>query len=226
MIAAARMPGFLGKLVRLFSRREKALVVLLLLGMLVGAVLEAAGIGLVMPFLVVLSDPRAVENHASLAWIYQLSGAGSRRQFVVWLGVSLLIAYVLKSSFLGVLAYAKYRFIFNQQSSIGSRVLAVHMRRPYAYHLRTNSALLVRKISSDVNRVVSNVLVPAAYVAVESMIACAIVALLFALRPVPTLFLVVGLGGAAGLFYAAIRDRLLFWGKRSQAANGKMLQSV
>src|SRR5205823_9741659 len=129
------------------------------------------------------------------------SGLASRHQFLVWLGVALVIVYVLKSAFLGLLAYARNRFIFSLQTSIGTRLLAVHMRRPYDQHLRTNSAVLVRKINGDLNRVVGNVLVPLASLAIDSLIACAIVALLLVLRLLPTLLIVLGLGGVAAVYY-------------------------
>lgn len=184
----------------------KALIILA--GMFIGAVLETAGIGLVLPFLALVGDPSMLSSHERVArlqsWVDQHTPTG----VFVTLSVALLLFFAVKNAYLAVLSWVQLRFLRRQQLNVATGVLRNYLSQPYEFFLRRNSAILTRTVSHDVPVAFNQVLKPVATLIVESLVSTGVVILLLVVAPVPTLAAAALLGGTGLLFFRATRRTL------------------
>lgn len=216
----------LTQVLSIFEGAERPRAFLLLLAIVVGAVLEMVGIGLVMPFIALLTDPSLVERNQVLAWLQELSGADTERSFLLLCGALLLAYYLLKNVLLGVLTYAQYRFVYGKARAIAGELLRAYLTAPYSLHLRRNSAELQRNINTDVP-LMSQWVVAQTFLLVSDVLILTIVAgLLLWVQPVATLAAAVVLGGVGYAYLRIARRRTGELGREQQDQFGRMVQWV
>jgi len=214
------------RLLFFLSKREKFEAVGLLLLMLIASVFEAIGIALIFPLIAVISDPEAIRTQESLAYLYSISEFGTVREFMLWLVGVVFAVYLLKYVYLALLYYIQYRYIFRLQEQLSVRLFSAYLRSPYTYHLKKNSAELLRNVNSEVLWIFSGVLIPALTSLIEVMIVVIILAVLVVTSLLPTIAAVAILGGASFGFYLFIRKRAATIGQVQQAYNGEMIKWV
>src|SRR5262249_6676261 len=86
--------------------------------------------------------------------------------------------------------------VARSRTELARRALAVYLGAPYAFHLRRNSADLIRAATGAVDEVFRRVLTPAVGIATETLVVLAIGTVLAVTAPAVTLVLVLALGGA------------------------------
>ena len=194
--------------------------------MLLGAIFEALGVGLVFPFIAVVSDPGIVETNATLSRVFLATGLETHREFVISASLVLLLLFVVKNLYVAFQQYAQFAFAYRSQVRLSRRLLSHYLRSPYMFHLRRNSAELLRNVNSEVLWVFNHVVVPLLVVASESLVVLFVALFLVWMAPVATLWAFLVLGGASGLFYWIIRRKARNHGKAQQKYMGQMIQWV
>jgi ATP-binding cassette, subfamily B, bacterial PglK len=216
------------KLVQLIVHDRRAVVPLagMLAGMLVAAVLEAAGVGLIMPFIAVIDRPEIVDHSRPLRWLRAAAHLGSSREVVVFVGLLLAGTFVVKNAYLAWFQRAQFRFIFANQVALGRRLVAAYLHAPYTLHLQRNSAELLRVVNTDIPTVFNHVVVSAFVLVVEGVSVLVVAALVVAYEPVlvPAIGLVAG--GFGWGFYRAIRHELTRLGREQLVDQAAMIQAV
>lgn len=144
------MLGRVRKLWSLFERRERWQLSGLFGLVLVGAALEMLGMGLIAPFLSLLQEPAAVREQPVLAGVYSALGEPPPRQFLMGTGVGLIGIYALKNAYLAGMYYLQFRFLFNKQYALASRLFQAYLQAPYPFHLQRNTAQLLRNVTAEV----------------------------------------------------------------------------
>ena len=210
----------------LLERRAKRQAVLLCGIMLLGAVFEGLGVGLVFPFIAIVTDPTIIETNGTLSRIFLASGLETQRQFVMAATVVLLVLFIVKNLYIAFQQYAQFAFSYRSQVNLSSRLLKHYLRSPYAFHLRRNSAELLRNVNSEALWIFHQVMVPLLGVLSESFVVLLIALVLMWVAPLATLWAFLLLGGASGLFYWMIRSRARDYGKAQQTHMGQMIQWV
>ena len=108
----------------------------------IGAALEAAGIGLIIPFLSALvSEDFQIPN--LILRIFPYLNSLNREEIIIGSVALFVIFYLLKSLFLMFLAAVQAGYYYNLQGSISVRLFGCYLRKPYAFHLQNNSAKLL-----------------------------------------------------------------------------------
>lgn len=214
----------LRKFVRLLTRRQRALGAGLALMMIVGACLEMIGIGLVAPIVSLVLSPAEVSSSVAVSHVQAIFGVSRSANGLLLIGSLFAGVFLLKNSFLALLAYSQYRFLFNRQVDFASSLLRAYVMRPYVRHAETSTAILLRNVNQEVNLAFSNVIIPLGNLIVEAMIAVAILLLLVAVEPLAALFAVSVIGVASLVLWVIIRRRLSATGRRAQDASGKVYQ--
>lgn len=142
----------------LLDKRQKRKMVILLFSMLIGAVLETASIGLVIPVITVVITPNAIQENQYLNWVYQFLNMKSETQFTIFIMLSLIMAFILKNLFLFVQQKMLYRFIYTNQFRTSERMMKNYLRRGYEFYLNSDTSVIQRSITSDVNNMYALIL--------------------------------------------------------------------
>ena len=146
------MKGIIKKIRYIFNRKQQNTMILLLAGIFVGAVFELFGVSLFMPLVEVISTPDKIRSSRILSHFVDALSLEDMTQVFVALAVAIIIIYVVKNVYLSVLYYFLYRFIFNNQLVISTRLISCYLRKPYAYHLDKNTSEMIRNIMMDTER--------------------------------------------------------------------------
>lgn len=209
----------------LLSAQQKHSAWLLLGLMLVGMVLETAGVGLIVPAMALMVQSDLAGRYPSIAPVLQALGNPDRKE-LLQVGLLFLVGvYAIKAVFLGFLAWRQARFAHNLQESLSFRLFAGYLRQPYSFHLQRNSAQLIRNIIGSVNGV-TNVVQQGLSLVSEVFVLFGFTLLLFTIEPGGALVVVIALGTAASVFHRFTRKRIERWGKDSQLNEGLRLQHL
>ena len=137
----------------LLDRRQKKIMVGLVFLMLIGAVLETMGVGMVVPVMQVVMDENAIQENAYLQVICRVLNLdqSDNTQLMVLLMLALIGVFVVKNIFLFFQQKAQLKFVYTNQFATSRRMMINFMQRPYEYYLNADTAVIQRSITSDVN---------------------------------------------------------------------------
>ncbi len=192
------------------AMRRRSLVLVVL--MLVGGMLEACGIGLVIPLFHVVSAPDRVDDIAILAFLNDVLGRPDHTAFVTIFCIGLFLFFVAKNLFVGGIVYFRNRFVMRGQAVVASRLLDSYLSQPYAYHLNQNTAGLLRNLTQSVGQLFSGTALPILMIITELCVVVAVLAVLVATEPVAALTVSLVLGVPIALLTRALRRRMRAWG--------------
>ena len=184
----------LHKIRRILTKREKVQILVLAILMLIGAALETFGIGFIVPFISMISNPHIIQEHRSLLFIYHLFDIKSLNKFLIVIGVALMIFYLFKNMYIFSINSIQLKFIFNKQAFLSSRLFNIYLRKPYVFHVRRNSAELLQSVDSDVGQFYGGVIQQILILFSEGLVVVGVVTLLFLVEPYMTLVAVIILG--------------------------------
>ena len=208
----------------LLDSRERRNAIILFFMILITGILEAVGVGSLMPFLSVLSNPETVQENVYLAYAYQAFDFSDTDSFLLFLGSGVFCVVVFGLSFKALTQYALARFTHMRNYSLSTRLLRGYLARPYSWFLNRHSADLGKTLLSEVQQVISQALIPTAQFIAQSVIALCLLGMVLLMDPLMALMAATLLGGAYALIYAALRTYLQRIGADRVRANQERFQ--
>ena len=127
--------------------------------MLVIAVFEAFGIGLLYPLITIIGDTDWLEHHNKAREIFSFFRIDNHRKLVFAASLSLLIFYIFKNILILLQGKIQINFSLNNQRDYSKRLYSYYMNKPYLYHLDTNISIIARNISTGGITVFSEILI-------------------------------------------------------------------
>jgi ATP-binding cassette subfamily C protein len=173
---------------------ERLKVLALIVLMVIGALMELVGLGLVMPVIAVLAKPELMVQNKFLRVIHEVVNPSSDHQFILLLCAVVAVVYLGKNLFLLFLTRRQARFVFTKAAELGSRLFELYLSTPYSYHLRRNSSVFMNNITM-IGKVAFNVLMPAMMLATEAVVIVVIFGTMLFFAPL----LAMGLAFVSGL---------------------------
>jgi ABC-type multidrug transport system fused ATPase/permease subunit len=207
---------------RTLTTSEKKRLVIIWGLILVGMVLETFSLGLIIPFIGLLSQD-GYQADIPLVGSY-LEGLSTERVLVLAM-VGLAIVYVIKSAFLYFSAHVQRRFIYATSGRLSQEAFETYLSQPYSYHLERNSATLIRNVE-NARSIIGGGLDPFLVLLTDGLVALGLFVLLLIVEPVGTLCVLALFGGAAVMFQRATRARISSWGSARKFHAGKVLQHL
>ena len=215
------------KKISLISDKKFNQRMLIILVMVIGAAaFETAGIGLIVPYIQMLSAPERVNEIQWLNFIYMEMGFENQKSFLILISFALIIFYVTKNAYLLFMYYLQFCFCYEKKVSLSRNIFLSYLRRPYAFHLQRNTSELLRNVTLSVDNVVDNGLLIIINIVAEILVIVCIFTLLIVLQPVPVLLGVFLVGLPTITVYKFIRHKATRWGQEMQHYTTKMIQWV
>ena len=201
-------------------RRAAALVVMMLTGMM----FELAGTGLVIPALLVLTEPDLGATYPALQPVLAALGHPNQTRLIVVVMMALVGVNLVRTAFLALMTWQQYRFALDVQAEVSERLFSTYLHQPYAFLLRRNSAELIRNAVTEVYNFTGYILLPAILVLTEALVLVGMGALLTVVEPVGTAAVVAVLGVASWGFSRITSAPLERWGLARQGHEKKRMQ--
>lgn len=196
------------KIVHLLPTNQYPVCFLLLLAMLVGGILEAVGIGAILPLISVMGDEAFLARHDRVNEFAGQIGISSHTEFVLFCAGSLVVIYLLKNLFIGFESWWQFRFVVKNQVIYSSNLFAEYLSRPYLFHINHNTAQLLRNVNNGGMVVFSNILLPLLSIITEFITAAVIWLMLVFVEPFAAIVVAGIMGGILLAIIKSFRKRI------------------
>lgn len=205
----------------LLAREQRKTFVGLLLIMMAMAVLETVSIGLLMPFIGIVNSPELVFQNKWLSFVYRTFGLDSPRDFLIVVGLLMVVIFILKNALQFVLQFLQSRSLLEVQMSIEKQLLGCYLSRNYAFFVERNSADLYQSIR-NVSGIVSLIYGPALLASAEAIVLLLVTSFLLVVQPAITLGAVTVFGALAFMIFRFTRKRAATYGAEGSEQSVQM----
>lgn len=220
------MKDSIKKLWVLFDKRDKKKFLLLFFMMIIAAIFETVGIGLIVPFVGIVTNPVRIHEQPTLSYIYELLNFNSTNAFILLGVIFLLTIYIVKNGYLILFYYVQYRIIFNQKVKLSREMFKEYLIKPYTFHLQKNSAELQRNVNGEVTKVFDGILIASFQLLTELLVVVFILSLLIITAPLATLTSGILLGGSVLVFFKIFRNKITILGKENLRVSREVIKWV
>ncbi len=198
------------------NKFQKALITFFIL-MLLGIVFETLGLAIIFPVLDVMSNPTKILKYQGLGNSFthnELLG------LVNLLPIVIIIFYVLKSGYLVYLYWKQSEFSANLGEKISINLFSTYLKRPYSFHVNTNSSELHRNIKTETLQF-TEVIKSLLNIVLESLVLVSIFLILMYVEPVAS-FSMLLFGILLSFLYSKVTSKKLErWGIIRQQVSGE-----
>ena len=182
---------------------------------MVGAIFEAAGVGLIIPFISVVTAEDIVLPMFILNALPLLNSL-NQKEIIVSMVVFFVLFYLLKSIFLMFLAAVQAGYYYGLQESISTRLFGSYLRRPYTFHLQHNSAKLLSNTITESMQFAVGFTSAALLVVNDVLIIVSILAVLLFVEPVGAIMAVLVFGSSTLILFKVSKSLAALWGETRQ----------
>ena len=208
------------------SRKRRVQLLALCGLMLLGTVAEVVSLGMVLPFLGVLTAPERIFVHPFAQGLVNWLGLTEPMQLLLPLTVLFTLAAVLAGLARVVLLWAQTRLGNSIGVDLGAEAYRRTLYQPYAVHLMRNSSELISSQTTKITTVVYYVIIPALGLATSALIGFALFLLLIWVEPMLTLATTLGLGALYGALIWSTKKRLMEDGEHVAAGQSRLTRVV
>lgn len=152
------MKKILKKLNVLLDKKQKKSMFFLVIMMIIGAALQVAGVGMIVPVVSIVMNPDVVESGGLVNTLYTMVGGGSIKRFAIIIMLGLIGVFIIKNVFLYFQQKITLAFVYTNQFKTSERMMKNYLRRGYEFYLNADTAVVQRSITSDVNNMYAMIL--------------------------------------------------------------------
>lgn len=207
------MVDFVRKIRTLMGPKDFRGFYLILAGVLINAGLETLGVGIILPFISVVNDPSQLNDYPRIIQALGLFGATDDQGRIVTLAAAILSLMVFKNGFFYLFLRFQLRYIYQNSADYSVRLLEGYLKADYLFHLKTNSAVLLRNLKQEVPLLFARALLPLIVLLTELTIGLCVAGLLIFTAPLVTLASVVVVGAPTLLFYGLLKKKARAYGQ-------------
>jgi len=190
------------------------------------ALLNLAGLAVLLPVLVLILDSDSLASVPWLAELYRAGGFQSRQTFIVAVCAGVAIAVTLKC-LLNLLLYRYERnFVYDLYRDLSRRLFRTYHDRGLAFLKRSNTALLARNVNVVSLAFVTGVLRPAASMLSDGLLLLLLLGAVAWYNPLVAGMIVLIFLPSAWLYYSVVRRRLARLGAEENRAQRRKARTV
>lgn len=213
------------KVFQILSKKQRKRFYLILFCLFVGMILEAFGIGIILPVLNIIVSP---ENLKQFVWLNNFFNSISlinNNQIIIFALILLMGVYFFKSLYLVLLSYYQNRYISFISSQISNRLFKNYLNQDFMFHNERNSSELIKMLQVEISKV-SSLLSSGVTLITEIAIAIAIILVLFFVEPRGTIFIISFFLVFGSLFYYFSKNKSSAWGVIRQQEDSKISKLI
>ncbi|MBE9125767.1 MULTISPECIES: ABC transporter ATP-binding protein [unclassified Coleofasciculus] len=218
------MQKYLSKLFYVLTGTKRKLA-LILLAFISTSVLEAFGIGLIGPFFSIASRPQVIQEVSILDGIYQKLGLQESSQFILILGLVIVVIFCVQSALYFLAQTYIYRYSFNQKTRLTSRLMKSYLAAPYTFYLKQNTAAIIKNILTETNTFTQNSL-QALLILITNLIVTAVLLILLAYTSPLLLVMILGILVPVFLLFQRLGNKFQNWGQIQSQTQSEMVRVI
>ena len=175
----------------LLSSKEKSSFFLLFLLMTLSGVADMFGVGSILPFLTLATDPNGDELNLVYGLINDLVAAQSRQELTIYVGILTFTTFVFAMVVKSFAIYTQIKFIWRLEFSISRRLLSNYLYRDFSELRLINSSDASKNILTEVRAIINGVISPLLIILSQSINITLLVLLLLYISSQATIFVII-----------------------------------
>lgn len=209
----------------ILDQKQKSNGLGLILLTLVGGLFEAAGVGLIVPFISIITSEN-FQLPVSFANTFPFLGELTSEEIIVLAIVSFIIFYFIKSVFLLSLAGLQAGYYFRLQVSVSTRLFNSYLAKSYAFHLQNNSGKLLSNTITESMQFAVGFTASTLLFINDLLITTMILVLLLFIEPYGAIVAFMTFGSMSLLLFKASKKRAALWGETRQEKERLRIESA
>lgn len=190
------------------------------------ALLNFAGLAVLVPVLVIILDTEGIHSNRWLAAIYDAGGFTNDRMFILAV-CGFVVATVLLKSLINLTLYKVERnFIYDLYHELSRRLYVGYRNQGLGFIKKSNSAILARNVNVVCLTFVTGVLMPVAALAGEAVLFALLFGALTIYNPLVALLTAAIFVPSAVVYYGLVRRRLNRYGEEENRAQRRKSRTV
>lgn len=167
------------KVIKLLDNKTRFYSVVMLIATLIGSIMELIGVAIVLPIINMAMEDSEVTANIFARTISRLFNTNDKNEILILLIVATIVIYIIKAVYMVALSVLQYSFSMSIKRKLSVRIITSYLRKPYEFFLNTNSAELLRTVTTDTEQfyqVILNVLMITSNFITAASIGCYLIA--------------------------------------------------
>lgn len=186
----------------IFTKQQLRYCGFIVLAMIVGAMLEAVGIGAILPLISLMGQPDFLIHHPEIGHIAEALGIVSHTQFIMVCAGGLIVLYLIKNAYMAWETKLQIDFSMRNQIKFSTELMNNYLCKGYLFHLDHNSATLLRNVNAG-GQVIYSAMLIATFTLLTELITAFTIWLMLVVVDAFTAVVVAGIMGA--MMYGIIK---------------------
>lgn len=203
----------------ILSFKEKINLLYILLLVIIGGALELIAVAVFTPFIEAFTNQEAIHTSTVLRLINELFGFSDVNEFIIGIAAGIIVIYVVKNFFIIYEKNAVYKFSYDLQHRVATRLIEAYLIKPYTFHLQTNPAELIRTVQVDADYFATAV-IHVIELVMELIVCFTLIVYLFLVSPMITMVTAAFLSVSVLGYIIFSRRKLRNLGKKVQQYSG------
>ena len=132
----------ISQLLSLLNRREIIQGVLIIVGTIVGSLLEVAALGAIVPLIAILGQSNPSEVHPLIESAYNFLDSPTRIEFAVYGLLAITLMFIIKSGYMAVIFLISERFVWRLRERISKKLISNYVSVNHQYYLNQNYTMV------------------------------------------------------------------------------------
>ena len=218
------MNSFISKIKFILGKNTLKFYLMILL-FLFSSVVELIGIGIIYPYIKIVSDYTSFESNEYIMIFVDIFGLATKEEILVGVSIALVSVFVLRNI---VYFSVQYMIQYNTNTvleTLRNKMFDSYIYAPYQFFIKSNNADLINKITSDTgnftNNVYINILRFLSDAILLSVVFITLISLSFWVLPVLVFFV-----SFVFVFYKFSKNKTFEYGKIGTKSNENIIRNI
>lgn len=141
------------KLIYILNSKQRAKAIYVCIIIIIGSIFELLGVAIILPFIQIILNPEDLMSKVYTKSIIKLLHIHNSQELIILLSIGIVIVYLIKNVFLTYSSFLQIKFRDEFRKDFSTSMLRRYMQRPYTFFVNTNSSIIIRGVSFDVQGV-------------------------------------------------------------------------
>ena len=125
----------------ILTAKQKRTSIFLFFVVLLGSAFELLGVTAILPLIEALMDLDSIREKWYLAALVDILKIEDQKEMIYVISIAVILVYLVKNVYLLWSMNVQYKFRFDFEKELSTRMLTAYLRRPYEYFLNINSTI-------------------------------------------------------------------------------------
>jgi len=214
------------KVFSLLGSKNKKYFFLIILMNFFGVILEAIGIGSVLPVILAITEVDIYEKYEKFNFIFELIDYPERKILILYSVIFLVSVFLTKNFFLIIFTIVNNKFIYGISKELTNSLFERYLNYNYHEFIKQNIGKLMRNILNEINQFTVGILMPIITLITEITLFFVFFYILISYEPKGTIIIFIFLSIIFLLIYLPVKKKLKIWGEKRQKNEGFKIDTL